>query len=92
MGEHDNIINIDVIKLVAMLLTLVGCALILVGLTDLAQCKMFRFVLGEMAMVTAIAYSFQMAREASKFAAFGIAIFFIVASMNFAQATWLVAW
>jgi hypothetical protein len=47
-----------------------------------------------MAAVTAIAYSFQTARGVSKFAPFRIAIiviWFSIASMNFAQATWPVA-
>ena len=81
----------DVVKTVAPILALVSFVLILVGLTDLGQVKTFRFVLGEMAVVTAIAYSFQTARGVSKFAPFGIAIWFSIASMNFAQAAWLVA-
>lgn len=89
MNEHDG--SLDVIKIVAPVLVLVGFALILVGFTDLGQMKTFRFVLGEVAAVTAIAYSFQAARGVNKFAPFGIAIWFAIASMNFAQAVWLVA-
>ena len=86
MNEHDS--SLDVIKIVAPMLALVGFVLILVGLTDLGQVKTFRFVLGEVAAVTAIAYSFQAARGVSKFAPFGIAIWFAIASINFAQAAW----
>ena len=91
MSEHDNGIN-DVIKTVAPLLGLVSLVLMLFGLTDLGQGKTFQFVLGELAVVTAIAYSFQTARGVSKFAPFGIAIWFGIASIKFAQAAWLVAW
>lgn len=86
MNKHDS--SLDVIKIVAPVLTLVGFVLVLVGLTDLGQVKTFRFVLGEVAAVTAIAYSFQAARGVNKFAPFGIAIWFAIASINFAQAAW----
>lgn len=89
MNEHGS--SLDVIKNVVPVLALVGFILILVGFTDLGQVKTFRFVLGEVATVTAIAYSFQAARGVSKFAPFGIAIWFAIASMNFAQAAWLMA-
>ena len=88
MRENNDIDT--VVKTVAPLLALVSFVLVLVGLTDLGQVKTFRFVLGEVAVVTAIAYSFQMARGVNKFAPFGIAIWFAVASINFAQAAWLV--
>jgi hypothetical protein len=89
MNEQDS--SLDIIKTVAPMLALVSFVLILVSFTDLGQMKTFRFVLGEVAAVTAIAYSFQTARGVSKFAPFGIAIWFAIASMNFAQAAWLVA-
>ena len=88
MRENNDIGT--VVKTVAPLLALVSFVLVLVGLTDLGQVKTFRFVLGEVAVATAIAYSFQTARGVNKFAPFGIAIWFAVASINFAQAAWLV--
>jgi hypothetical protein len=78
-----------VVKTVALLLVLVNLVLALVAFTDLGQVKTFRFVLGEAAMVTAIAYSFQEARGVNKFSPFVIASWFAVASINFAQAAWL---
>ena len=89
MNERES--SLGIIKTVAPVLALVGFVLILVGFTDLGQMKTFRFVLGQVAAVTAIAYSFQAARRVTKFSPFGIAIWFTIASMNFAQAVWLVA-
>ena len=88
MKEYDS--SLDVVNTVAPVLALVGSALIFAGFTDfsLGQNNTFRFILGGVATVTAIAYSFQTARGVNKFAPFGIAIWFAVASINFAQATW----
>lgn len=89
MNEHDS--SLDVINTVVPVLALVSFVLILVGFTDLGQMTTFRFVLGEVAAVTAIAYSFQTARGV-RFAPFGIAVWFAIASMNFAQAAWPTVW
>jgi hypothetical protein len=90
MSEHGSSLDV-IIKIVAPMLALVGCVLALASLTmHLGQMKTFRLVLGGVAVVTAIAYSFQMARGMSKFAPFGTIIWFVIALMNFAQAAMLV--
>ncbi|MEK9180384.1 MAG: hypothetical protein AAB897_03155 [Patescibacteria group bacterium] len=80
---------LELVKVAAPLLAIVSFVLICLGFTKLGKMKVFRFTLGEIALVTAIAYAFQTALAVSAFAPFGIAIWFAISSMNFAQATWL---
>lgn len=81
----------DVVDVVVLLLTSVSFALFLVGLTDFGQVRIFRFVLGEAALGTGIVYSFQAARcNGGKLSFFGIAIWFLIAMINFAQAVGIV--
>ena len=80
---------LELVKVAAPLLAIVSFVLICLGFTKLGKMKVFRFTLGEIALVTAIAYAFQTALAVSAFAPFGIAVWFAVSSINFAQATWL---
>ena len=82
---------LEFVKVAAPLLAFVGFVLICLGFTKLGRMKVFRFTLGEIAFVTAIAYAFQAAFAVSAFAPSGIAIWFSIGSFNFAQATWLAA-
>ena len=74
---------------IALVLALVSVVLILVGLTDIGQVKTFRFLIGWMAMVTAIAYSFQTRGGMRKFAV--ISIWLLIASMHFVLTAWPLA-
>ena len=91
---QKNDTNTVVVRTITVLLALAGLVLIFLGpMMNNSQAKTFRYVLGEVAMVTAIAYSFQTAREMSKFAPFGTVIWFAVASVTFAYAVfWPVEW
>jgi len=80
---------LEFVKVAAPLLAIVSFVLICLGFTKLGKMKVFRFSLGEIALVTAVAYAFQTAFAVSAFAPYGIAIWFFVGSFNFAQATWL---
>ena len=82
---------LEFVKVAAPLLVIVGLVLICLGFTKLGERKVFRFTLGGIALVTAIAYAFQTAFAVSAFAPFGIAIWFLIGSANFVQATWLAA-
>ncbi len=72
MMRNNNDID-TVVKTVTMSLALVSLVLAFVGLIDLGQTKTFWFVVGEIAVATAIGYSFQTARGVNKGAPFGIA-------------------
>ena len=89
MNDHDRIMGI--IEPITLTLSLVCLVIILVGFADLGQMKTFDFVIGEGAAATAIAYSFQAARRLNKFTLSGIAIWFFIASISFANAAWPVA-
>ena len=80
---------LELVKVAAPVLAMVSFILICVGFTKLGKMKVFRFTLGEIALITAFDYAFQTAFAVSSFAPFGMAIWFAIASMNFAQATWL---
>ena len=80
---------LEFMKLATTPLTVVNFVLLCLNLTKLGKMKVFCFTSGEIALVTAIAYTFQTALAVSAFAPFGIAIWFAISSMNFAQATWL---
>lgn len=82
---------LELVKVAAPMLAIVSFVLICVGFTSLGEKRVFRFTLGEIALVTAIAYAFQTALAVSLFAPFGMVIWFAIGSMNFAQATWLAA-
>ena len=56
--------------------------------TELATVKLYRFLLGEAAFITAISYSFRMARGKGYFYNFGTFFWFLVASFNFGAAFW----
>lgn len=79
---------LEFVKVAAPLLAIVSFVLICLSLTKLGEMKVFRFVLGEITFVTAIAYAFQTAFAVNAFAPFSIAIWFAISSMNFAWATW----
>ena len=79
---------LEFVKVATPILVIVSFVLICLCFTKLGKMKVFRFMLGEIALVTAIAYAFQTALAVSAFAPVGIAIFFATSSMSFAQATW----
>ncbi len=72
-------------------LSIASLALMLACFTDLGQMKIFRFIAGEAAVVTAIAYCFQATRKLGKSTLFLVALWFVIASFHFAQAIWFVA-
>jgi len=80
---------LEFVKVAAPVLAMVSFVLIYLGFTKLGKMKVYRFTLGEIALVTAVAYAFQTAFAVSSFAPYGIAIWFFIGSLNFAQATWL---
>ncbi|MBI2577340.1 MAG: hypothetical protein HYV77_00670 [Candidatus Wildermuthbacteria bacterium] len=81
---------LELVKVAATPLSVVSSALILLSFTKLGKMKVFRFMLGEIALMTAIAYTFKTALGVSAFAPFGMAIWFAFSSINFAYATWCI--
>jgi hypothetical protein len=80
---------LELVKVAAPLLAIVSSVLILFGSTKLGKMKVFRFTLGVIALVTAIAWAFQTALAVSAFTLSGTVIWFAISLVNFAQATWL---
>ncbi len=78
--------------LTAALLTTASVLLVLVGVVRTEETKIFSFILGSVAMLTAIAYGF-IAGHRAKFVLFWLffaALFFILGSVSFQEAIWTV--
>lgn len=88
MNEHS-VVDFNV-RTIAPILAIGSLVLCLVGFTDI-ETRFFQFFTGEVAMVTAIAYSFQKARGVNKFAHVWMVLWVAVASVNFVRAIWLTA-
>lgn len=73
---------------ISFILAFVSCVLILIGFTNLGQMKIFRFVVGEMAVITAIVSSFRAAYRLEKSAFISSAIWFCIASIFFMMSAW----
>jgi hypothetical protein len=79
-------------KNIALILSLLCIVLIIiVGLTDLGQSRAFRFLVGEVATMAAIAYSNPETRRMNKFTPLPVAVWLAIASIHFAQAVWFAA-
>lgn len=86
--DEDVFRNVIWPAITAMLALTSGVLILFVLFTNLGNMKNFCFLTGEVAMMTALAYSFGMAREKDKFAPFGAVIWFLTGSVYFARAVW----
>lgn len=86
--DHSNLVMTELLTMLSLVSFIL---IILVALTDLGKIDIFRFVVGEMVMLTAIAFSFQAARQKGKLAPLLAVIWFSAVSINFAQAIGLIA-
>ena len=80
---------IEFLKVAASLMAIISCVLVLLSFTKLGKMKVFHFVVGEFAIVTAIAYGFLTALGIGWFAPFGLALWFTTGSVKFAHAAFL---
>ena len=79
----------DVVWLITSLFSGISVVFMVVDLaTNLGKGQTFCFFAGEATMIAAIALGFDAGYRKSKFAFFGMVIFFVVASTYFVQAAW----
>ncbi len=78
---------IEFLKIATLLVTIVSFVLMCLLFTKLRETKVFRFVVGEFAIVTAIAYGFQTALGIGWFSPFELVAWFAIGSVQFARAT-----
>lgn len=81
---------IELLKDTVTVMMVLSTALTIIGLIPslrLHQVKVYHFICGELWFVTAIAYGYLVAREASSFTVFGIVLCFLAGSITSAYAT-----
>ena len=77
-----------VILLLTMLTIVSGILYILALWTEFGQKKGFRFLTGNFCMITTVVYSFQLARDPTKFSCTMVIVYFLLTLIIFALATW----
>lgn len=89
---HESKFFDDMAKIVPGAMSLITAMLMVVGVTtSLGKIEAFKFLIGEMAMVTAIAFSFQMGRGMWKISLPFVVLWFFAASLTFESLAWPVA-
>lgn len=79
---------LEFVEAVTPLLAVLSFVLVCLGTTRIGNKKIFRFVLGEVAILVAIACAFQTASAANPLSPSSIILWFCVGSANFADAIW----